>query len=42
MIQVRRTAEHTLSDNPVVACGSHNLGYKASYGNDENPSDHQR
>ena len=25
-----------LSDNPVVACGSHNLGYKASYGNDEN------
>lgn len=25
-----------LSDNPVVAFGSHNLGYKASYGNDEN------
>ena len=25
-----------LSDNPIVACGSHNLGYKASYGNDEN------
>jgi len=25
-----------LSDKPVVACGSHNLGYKASYGNDEN------
>jgi phosphatidylserine/phosphatidylglycerophosphate/cardiolipin synthase-like enzyme len=25
-----------LSDNAVVACGSHNLGYKASYGNDEN------
>jgi phosphatidylserine/phosphatidylglycerophosphate/cardiolipin synthase-like enzyme len=25
-----------LSDNPVVACSSHNLGYKASYGNDEN------
>ena len=25
-----------LSDTAVVACGSHNLGYKASYGNDEN------
>lgn len=25
-----------LSENPIVAFGSHNLGYKASYGNDEN------